>query len=114
MSVYLVIDWQVPRGHEAETDAALAAVRAHIVAAHPQIRSVRVIRELAEDKSQRGYRWEERYDCLADSQAVDLSEQCDEVWLQVWHAAVPGSHRHGLWDDDDRPDWLTPTGTPSA
>ena len=114
MSVYLVIDWQVPRGHEAETDAALAAVRDHIAASHRQIRSVRVTRELAEDKSQLGYRWEERYDCLADSQSVDLSEECDEEWLQVWHVAVPGTHRQSLWDDEGRSDWLTPTEAPSS
>jgi hypothetical protein len=114
MSVYLVIDWLVPREHGAETDSGLAAVRAHIVAEHPEIRSVRVIRELAEDLSPTKYRWEERYDCLADSQCVALSEQCDEVWLQVWHAAVPGSHRQGIWDDGGRPDWLTPTPTSSS
>jgi hypothetical protein len=98
MSVYLVIDWLVPRGHEAETDARLAAVRKHVVAEHPEIRSVRVIREIAEGQSPLGYRWEEEYDCLADCQHVELSEECDEVWLPVWHAAVPGSHRQSVWD----------------
>jgi hypothetical protein len=98
MSVYLVIDWLVPRGHEAETEAGLDAVRKHVVAQHPEIRTIRVIREVAEDQPHLGYRWEEEYDGLADYQHLELSEECDDVWLPVWHAAVPGSHRQSVWE----------------
>jgi hypothetical protein len=103
MSVYLVIDWLVPKGHEAETDAALAAVRKHVATEHPEIRSVRVLRELPQDQAHCGYRWEEEYGCLADSEGVTLTEGCDELWMHVWHAAVPGSHRQSMWDDTDAP-----------
>lgn len=109
MSVYLVIDWLVPLGHEAETGAGLAAVRRHVVAEHPEIRSVRVIREVAEEKLQMGYRWEEEYDSLANCQHIELSEECDDVWLPVWHAAVPGSHRQSVWDDGAQAHGLTPS-----
>lgn len=99
MSVYLVIDWQVPRGHESQTEAVLEAVREHIAAEHAEIRSVRVRREVAEGQPQLGYRWEEQYDCLNDLQEVILSEDCDELWLRVWQEAVPGSHRQSIWED---------------
>ncbi|HET9657487.1 MAG TPA: hypothetical protein VFP72_19200 [Kineosporiaceae bacterium] len=106
MSVYLVLDWLVPQGHEAQTEAALTELRNHILSKHPQIRSVRVIREIADDPDRRGFRWEERYDTLEDSRSVELTDVCDDLWLQVWQVAVPGSHRQSLWDDGDRADWL--------
>lgn len=108
MSVYVVIDWLVPAGHEPDTYAALGAVREHVLTAHPRIRSVRVTRELTEDGSPSCFRWQEEYTSLEDSQDLALGEECDEVWLGVWHHAVPGSHRQGTWDDDGRSDWLTP------
>jgi hypothetical protein len=108
MSVYVVIDWLVPNGHEADTYAALDSVREHILTAHPKIRAVRVTRELAEDGSACGFRWQEEYASLEDSRSLVLAEECDEVWLTVWSLAVPGSHRQSTWDDEGRSDWLAP------
>lgn len=109
MSVYLTLEWLVPREHVRETELALTAVREHVGAAHPKIRAVRVIRETGDDGAEPApirFRWEERYDSPEDAQDLDLGEACDDVWLNVWLLAVPGSHGQSIWDDDGRPDWL--------
>ena len=104
MSTYLVIEWSVPEADAPQAEQAMAGVRAHVLAEHPEILSARLTRQFAGPLTHVGYRWEEKY---ADLTAIDElagTPDCAAVWVPVNALAVAGSHRQSIWTDTGTPD----------
>jgi Antibiotic biosynthesis monooxygenase len=89
MSVYVVIEWSVPEGREAELVAALAHVRDHIAEEHPAILSTHLYRQWTGDRPHRAYRWAEEYASFTALEADTDSPACDEVWRPVRTLIIP-------------------------
>jgi len=106
MGVNVVIQWSVPEGREAEVDAALLAISAHIAEAHPGIRACRVFRQFAGGEPHRAYQWFEEYESLTALEAESMTEECDAVWQPVRDVEIPGTRRQSIWTDVDKAAWL--------
>jgi hypothetical protein len=112
MSTYLVIEWTTSEGQGAQTELAMHAVRDHVRAEHPQIRSTRLVRQFAGPMPHLAYRWEEEYaDLTAIDELVDAAD-CSAVWLPVNALAVPGSYRQSIWTDVHLAPWATSVDDP--
>jgi hypothetical protein len=108
MGTHLVIEWSVPEAHGEQTERAMLAVRDHVLAEHPEVRAVRLVRQFAGPLPHVAYRWEEEYDDLTAIDELTDTPECAAVWVPVNALAVPGSHRQSIWADTG----VTPPAVP--
>lgn len=103
MGTYLVIEWSAPEANGQQTERAMLAVRAHVLVEHPEIRSMRLLRQFAGPLPHVAYRWEEEYADLTAIDELTDTPDCSAVWLPVNALAVAGSQRQSIWSDAQLP-----------
>jgi len=107
MGINVVIQWSVPEGREAETDAALRAISDHIRESHPGIQACRVFRQFAGGEPHRAYWWLEEYESFTALESEEMTEECDRVWQPIRDIEIPGTHRQMVWGDAGKNAWFT-------
>jgi len=105
MAIHIAIQWSVPEGHEADVEAALDAVSAHIEADHPQIQATRLLRQFTGAEPHRAYMWLEEYASLGAFEQLKGTPECDVVWRPIRELMLPGTHRQSLWSDVGKRQW---------
>jgi hypothetical protein len=98
----VIIEWSTSVAHQEATEAAMLDVATHIAEEHPEIRGVRLDRQIAGGLPHVTYRWEETFDSLAAFEALPDNPECAAVWVPIDQLAVPGSHRQSIWAGIER------------
>jgi hypothetical protein len=107
--LHVVIQWSVPEGREADTDAALSAIAQHIKTDHPGITACRVLRQVAGGEVHRAYQWLEEYPSFSafEAESANMTDECDRVWQPIRDLEIPGTRRQSMWSDIGKGQWVS-------
>ena len=110
MSVFYVIRWTAIRERLPELEQALARLQDHVRTEHPGIRGARCWRvQWGEEPARPGFVWMEELESLTaieESDRIEATPACEEVWSAIYACAVPGTVTSGLWRDQQRDGWF--------
>lgn len=109
--LHVVIQWSVPEGKEAETDAALQRIAEHIKTEHPGISACRVLRQIAGGEVHCAYQWLEEYPSFSalEAETANMTAECDEMWQPIRDLEIPGTRRQTMWSDAGKKAWFSRT-----
>jgi hypothetical protein len=111
MSVFYVVQWTAIRERLPELQQALTRLQEHVRLEHPSVRSTRSFRvQWGGEPARPGFIWMEEFESLTaidESDRLESTPACDEVWAAVYACAVAGTIMTGLWRSEGQEEWFT-------
>jgi hypothetical protein len=110
MSVFYVVQWTAIRERLPELQQALTRLQEHVRLEHPSVRSARSFRvQWGGEPARPGFIWMEEFESLTaieESERLESTPACDEVWASIYACAVAGTIMTGLWRSEGQEGWF--------
>lgn len=108
MGVFFVAEWTAVREKLPDLEQAIQHALEHVRRDHPSVGSARCWRKRFGDGLP-GFIWMEEFEsqtAMEESERVEFTPECTEVWNAIYACAVPGTVATSLWIDRDREAWF--------
>jgi hypothetical protein len=95
--MFVVHQFSVRPADQAEVDAALAAIVAHIRTEHPEVLSCQTYKQWVGPQAHRGYTFLEGFASLTELENAPGTPVCVEVWEPIYRLAQEATVTRGVW-----------------
>jgi hypothetical protein len=95
--VFVVHEFSVRPADQAEVEAAIAVIVAHIEAEHAEVLTCDTHRQWVGPRPHRGYVFREGFASLTEMENAPDTPVCVDVWEPIYRLAQEGTVTRGVW-----------------